>query len=385
MIRSPHRMLSVVALACAFAAQADTLNFDGLADGTVLGTRFPGITFTQALGGDVYARTSTAARSPSNVASVFQTGIPMYGAYYGAVDAEFATLQRSVSIDAAAARPPEGLGTPLNRPFLQAFDANGALLATVYFQGTLPDAGGVSAYEPLTYVSPTANIKKVRFSTQQTQGGPTVYGYFDNLGYSTSASVQSRSYDDFLPVKWTQTVQGSGVTINQTNGRLDIVISASAAGSSISGRWDSTCKMHGDFDIRADWSLPSYVPKSGVRLAMAVGDASIERTGLGPNDFYATGDYYIQQIGGAYGGFTTTTNSSGKLRITRTGGTYRTYYQAGGTSNWVQTQEGAAGTADATISVMAFTGQPAFTQQKVTARFDNVQIYSGTTVGTNCP
>lgn len=385
MNRSLQTLLSAVALACVAAAHADTVNFDGLADGTVLGTRYPGITFTQALGGDVYARTSTASRSPSNVASVFQTGNPMYGAQYGAVDAAFATPQRSVSIDAAAARPPEGLGTPLNRPYLQAFDAAGNLLATVYFQGALPDAGGISPYETLTYVSSTTNIAKVRFSTQQGAGGPPVYGYFDNLNYSTSASAQARLYDDFLPVKWKQTVVGTGVTINQTNSRLDMIISATAAGSSISGRWDSTCQLRGDFDVRVDWSLPGYVPQSGVRLAMAIGDASIERTGLGPNDFYTPGDYYIQQIWGAYGAFTTTTNTSGKLRITRTGGTYKTFFQTGGTSTWVQTQEGPGGTADATISLMAFTGQPAFTQQKVTARFDNVQIYSGTTIGNNCP
>jgi hypothetical protein len=303
------------------------------------------------------------------------------------VQAEFATPQRSVSIEAAAARVPEGLGTPQNRPYMQAFDANGALLTTVYFQGALPGAGGTTPYETLTYTSATANIKKVLWSVQQGQPGPTVYGYFDNFVYTTSGSPTSRIYDDFLPKGWKQTVQGSGVSINQINGILDMVINANASGSTIMGRWDSTCKLTGDFDLMVDWSLPAYVPRSGVRLALAAGEASIERTGLGPNDFYTTGDYYIQQIAGGYGGFTSTSDTSGRLRIQRTAGYYRTYYVRGGTTNWVQTQEGYGlqGNGDVTFSLMAFTGQPAFTQQKVIARFDNVQVYKGTLVGTNCP
>jgi hypothetical protein len=379
--------VAMLALAGALPAHAETINFDGVADGTALGTRYPGVTFSQALGGNVYARNTTAARSPTNVVSVFQTGVPMYGAFYGAVQAEFATLQRSVSIDASAGLLPEGLGTPQNRPYLQAFDANGALLATVYFQGALPGVGGTSPYETLTFVSPTANIRKVLFSVQQGQPGPKVYGYFDNLAFSTTDSAQSRMYDDFLPSKWRQSVKGTGVAIKQANGVLDMTISPNASGASIMGRWDSTCKLSGDFDLRVDWSLPSYVPRSGVRLAMVAGDASIERTGLGPNDFYTTGDYFIQQIGGNYGGFTSTTVSSGKLRITRTAGYYRTFYMLPTPATWVQTQEGygASGNADVPFSLLAFTGQPAFTQQQVTARFDNVQVSSGTLVGSNCP
>jgi hypothetical protein len=399
---SPRRPASIAprkraaALAFAFgafgafgaaSALAATIHFDGLADGTNINTLYPGVTFVQpTTGGSIYARSSTAARSPANVVSIFATGLPPFRAFDGAVDAVFATPQRSVSIDAAPIVAPEGLGTVLNRPFLQAFDAAGNVLATVYYAGALPGVGGLGPYETIAYTSPTANIARVRWSVQQGNPGPFVYGYFDNFSYSTLSNPQAQMYDDFAPAKWTQTTTGTGVTIRQQNNRLEMQIAANASGSSISGKWDSTCQLRGDFDLRVDWSLPGYVPRSSVRLALAAGDASIERTGLSANDFFTTGDYYIQQVAGVYPGFVSTTDQSGKLRITRTGSTYRTFFQ-NSAGAWVQTAEGTgwfSGTGDVGFSLSAFTGQPAFVQQKVVVRFDNVLVQTGQLVGTGC-
>lgn len=164
--------------------RADVINFDNVADGTVVNNAYAGLTFSNPIGGDIYARSAPGAETPNNVVSVLATGIPAYSAYYGAVDVMFATLQSTVSIDASPMLLPEGLGEILNRPFLQAFDASNNLLGTVYYAGALPGVGGIGPYETLSFTS-TDNIAKVRFSVQQGAGGLNVYGFFDNLTYDT--------------------------------------------------------------------------------------------------------------------------------------------------------------------------------------------------------
>lgn len=179
-------------LAAAPGLRADVITFDGLADGTVINTYYAGLTFSNPLGGDIYARSTSGAESASNVVSVFATGIPSYSAYYGAVDVTFSTLQSSVSIDASPMLLPEGLGTVANRPYLEAYDASNNFLGRVLYAGTLPGVGGTGPYETLTFTSGSANIAKMRFSVQQSQGGPNVYGFFDNLTYGTGGPVDGQ-------------------------------------------------------------------------------------------------------------------------------------------------------------------------------------------------
>ena len=172
-------------LLLAVAAIADnfTINFDNVADGTVINNAYPGVTFSNPLGGDVYARSSIFNTTPNNVVSIFQTGLPPFYAFYGAVDAAFGTPVTSVSIDAAAVASLEPLGTPQNRPFLQAFDG-ATLLGTVFFSGALPtNPLEVTSFETLTFSAPS--ITSIRFSSQQGQGGPNIWGLFDTLNYTT--------------------------------------------------------------------------------------------------------------------------------------------------------------------------------------------------------
>ncbi|HLK49953.1 MAG TPA: hypothetical protein VKT49_17540, partial [Bryobacteraceae bacterium] len=78
-------------------AWADTvINFDNQADGTNIDHAYAGVTFSNPAGGaipdtNVYARSVCCgfAASGNNVVSVFQTGLPDFGAFYGAVEATF--------------------------------------------------------------------------------------------------------------------------------------------------------------------------------------------------------------------------------------------------------------------------------------------------------
>ncbi len=171
-------------LAAGSVAAENWINFDDAADGTVVNTRYAGVTFTNALGGNIYARASMFAPSPGNAVSVFATGLPEFDARFGAVEVHFQTPMKWVSIDARPEAPLEFLTPLTKRPFIQAFDAGGVYLGATYYAGELPDGvGEIGPAETLTYTSASANIVYVRFSSQNPAGGTPTYGLFDNLRF----------------------------------------------------------------------------------------------------------------------------------------------------------------------------------------------------------
>lgn len=184
-------------LSLAGNASAALINFDGVADGTVINSYYTttlGVTFNNPLGTsadnpdspNIYARASATNASPGNVVSVFGTGVPAFDARYGAVEAVFSSGQRQVSIDAAILRLSEGLGSPVNSPRLEIYDLSNAFITAVLWNFTLipqPDVGGITAFETLSYTSTTDNIGKVRFLSGNPQGSPSNFGFFDNLAF----------------------------------------------------------------------------------------------------------------------------------------------------------------------------------------------------------
>lgn len=194
---------AALSLLGAAGAWADTLiNFDDQTDGTNIDSVYAGlgVTFSNPAGGaipdtNVYARSIPGfANSGDNVVSVFQTGLPDFRSFYGAVEATFTQAEGTVSIDAAAVAPFEFLGTPQNKPFIQAFNSSNQVVDTAYYSGTLPDTvGGVSPYETLTVTSAHDDIAYVVISTQQSQPGPPMYGLFDNLCFSGATNASSCS------------------------------------------------------------------------------------------------------------------------------------------------------------------------------------------------
>lgn len=200
-IRIPHSkgwfsysFFLVLWCASTIVLPAAQINFDDAADGTMINTRYPGVTFSNPVGGNIFARSGAGfAPSSPNVVSVFVSGFPYFDARFGAVDATFDTPVGSVSIDARPVAPFEFLGALIKRPFLQAFDASGNLLTTVYYLGALPTGSSeVGPAETLSYVSTANNIKRVRFTTQnptQAPVAPATYGLFDNLNFGRIFSL----------------------------------------------------------------------------------------------------------------------------------------------------------------------------------------------------
>lgn len=184
--------LALIALS-AHDAMAITINFDDVADGTVVNSQYAalGVTFANPIGGNVFAQDGlTFAPSSPNVVSILNGGVDQFfDAMSGAVDATFSTPQQVVSIDARPVGPVEFLGTLQNRPFLEAYNGS-TFLGRVLYAGPLPTACcfAVGPTETLTFVSGTANITRVRFSSQQSQSSIRTYGMFDNLTYGPPAA-----------------------------------------------------------------------------------------------------------------------------------------------------------------------------------------------------
>lgn len=180
-------VLGVANIILVSTAQATLIDFDNVADGTVINSVYAaqGVTFNNPLGNaDIYARSSSINASAPNVVSVFATGVPAFDARFGAIEAVFAAAEGKVSIDAAILRAPEGLGAPINFPKLEIYDTSNNLIAVVNWDFSVtpqPPAGGASAFQTLQYTSNVNNIGKVRFLSGQPGGSPSNFGLFDNL------------------------------------------------------------------------------------------------------------------------------------------------------------------------------------------------------------
>ncbi|HYQ44463.1 MAG TPA: hypothetical protein VER11_20915 [Polyangiaceae bacterium] len=159
-----------------------------LTDATVVNTTYQswGVTLssiyctsTGCAPASAYARQSSGKNGTNNV-SLFQTGLSIFDARYGAVEASFAQAKSSVSIEAQAVVFPEQLSTPVARPFIEAYDAAGNLLTRTYYPAY--GSPGFGSWQTLTVNA--AGIRRVRFSSQAPGGTTPVYGSFDNLRFN---------------------------------------------------------------------------------------------------------------------------------------------------------------------------------------------------------
>lgn len=173
-------------------AWANTINFDNVADGTVIDASYSGVTFScfssvnacnGANSGSVYARSSLAATSASNIVSTVQTGVAgTQDSTTGAIEVHFDTAQSVVSIDDILFQAPEGLGTA-GYGYLRAFDSSLNFLgeADSAYGGNSANLG-VSKTLSLTFAG---NISYLLLGDIQ---GSNIISAFDNLCYSTDAT-----------------------------------------------------------------------------------------------------------------------------------------------------------------------------------------------------
>ena len=135
-------------------------------------------------GGTAYGRSSASARSSPNVVYLSSAGAPYFDERFGYLQASFTSPVANVTIDALPVSPPEGFTVTVNRPFLQAFNAQGGFLATAnYTYGTCNPNTTQCPWQTLSISRPANDIKFVAFSSYSSSGG-IEYGEFDNLSFS---------------------------------------------------------------------------------------------------------------------------------------------------------------------------------------------------------
>jgi hypothetical protein len=167
-----------------------TVNFDDLPSGaSIAANHFAGVTLSTLApsGRPIYAvNWPNSAKSPPNVVTLTPPDVlPAFDARDGAIEARFNTLQMTVAIDALPLPTPETLGMPVtNSPFLEAYGDNNQFLGKVLYPVAYGSVG-YGSWQTLTFSSPSANIRSVRFSSQY-HGAPAVYAMFDNLYFQVS-------------------------------------------------------------------------------------------------------------------------------------------------------------------------------------------------------
>jgi len=157
-----------------------------IANGTIVDATYAslGVTFSCISCSSGHAYSRLPGRTGNGVSLWQSPYVPVFDARYGAVRADFTTPRNSVSIDALAVLPPEYLGTPAARPWIEAYDAAGKMIgSTVYYPAY--GTAGWGQWQTLRIDDPNSSIKYVRFSSQHFNSSPAVYGSFDNLSFNT--------------------------------------------------------------------------------------------------------------------------------------------------------------------------------------------------------
>lgn len=186
--------------------------------------------------------------------------------------------------------------------------------------------------------------------------------------------------DNYRDPIWHTLTFGSGASVAETNGRLEITLAAdSVAGgpfSNIEGHYGLNCSLPGDFDIETDYSLLEWPSANGVfmQLAAFFVNAGVARQSDAFGDKYnAFSDPLFEIV--------PTTDLSGSLRLVRSGGALLAYYRDP-LLGWVQFLNAPAHSGDAVPGLSASSNDAQFGDQEVRLSFDNFTISSG---AISCP
>lgn len=190
--------------------------------------------------------------------------------------------------------------------------------------------------------------------------------------------------DDFssssLNQFWSTQVVGSGPSVQQANGVLEMDLPASTTVDPGRGYAQpavfSQCNLRGDFDMRADYTLLQWPEPDSVNADFTegnfVGGAWQSANGIFVNRWGLASNFPPLPST-----FIPNPPSSGTLRLTRTGSTLSASYFAAGGWVTVQTRDDlVADESDATLDV--FDNAAAGSNGEVRVAFDNFEVTSGT-------
>ena len=182
------------------------------------------------------------------------------------------------------------------------------------------------------------------------------------------------NFDDNImnPLMW-KSEAGTGTTISEASGKLQITYSSKVPGPEYDAAYKSVRQIRGDFDMQVDYQLLNWSIGNGVRVGLIPTWWDVERGSLGLNEIYAANSYSSPV-------FTlNTTDTSGKLRIKRSGSVISSYFLNQGEWKLIQSHDfGENGLIDLPwFALSAWTHDYAFAGTVVTVAFDNFVLRQG--------
>jgi len=192
--------------------------------------------------------------------------------------------------------------------------------------------------------------------------------------------------DDHIdPYVWSVEIYGSGAQIAEQNQQLEFFMPSFASGEEFGTRLLSDFQLRGDFDIRVDFRLLEWQSFNGMRIAIGLthslfDDYGVERSSLSSREGAGV-EVYVADFGPFV--LVPTSDSTGTLRLVRTGATQTAYYHSDGT--WVPILSDDAPPGDAFIQLHGWSHDYAFEDHDVRAAFDNFTVMSGEVIWPTTP
>lgn len=167
---------------------------------------------------------------------------------------------------------------------------------------------------------------------------------------------------------------GTGPSAAVTNNRLEITIPANSSGDLLAAVLGCKVALSGDFEVQVDFNLLSWPAANGIRVGIDSDfPSSVHRASFGPADGGNWEGYYLwinSQMAKI-----SSTDTSGKLRMTRQGNTIEGFYWQNNAWQSIGSFSDPAYGEDMGVNISVNSGTPShFSGSTVQAAFDNFRI-----------
>jgi Tol biopolymer transport system component len=191
------------------------------------------------------------------------------------------------------------------------------------------------------------------------------------------------SNDRIDPFWGTPFITGTGPSIFETGGRLEVDVPRDTLNDPLSGYVSvgvaAQCYLLGDFDIQVDYQLLQWPPQSGVNVDFD----TLNIVNGGDGDVYGmfvfdpgNGTGISTHFPGPVNTFVPAPEASGTLRFVRVGSTLTAYRLT--VAGWNALQSVNDSTNENAVNLNVFSNAPQFSHPDVKAGYDNFRISSGT-------
>lgn len=124
------------------------------------------------------------------------------------------------------------------------------------------------------------------------------------------------------PNLWSVDLWGTGLSVQPTNGRLEITFPAAASGDFLMAQVNCEIDLEGDFDAQVDFQLLDWPAANGLNVSLATGvNFMLSRYSY---DFWDQEGYLLNHGGIMWS--VPALETTGKLRLTRTGTTMEAFF-----------------------------------------------------------